>query len=70
MQPTGDFQNVLKIKPPLCVSRESVNYSRWIGTQTFSRGHTDATLGREKRPSRPTSDTGDASAYGRHRHRR
>jgi 4-aminobutyrate aminotransferase-like enzyme/Ser/Thr protein kinase RdoA (MazF antagonist) len=26
MQPTGDFQNVLKIKPPLCVSRESVDY--------------------------------------------
>lgn len=26
MQPTGDHQNVLKIKPPLCVSRESVDY--------------------------------------------
>jgi 4-aminobutyrate aminotransferase-like enzyme len=26
MQPTGDFQNVLKIKPPLCVSQESVDY--------------------------------------------
>lgn len=26
MQPTGDFQNVLKIKPPLCVSKESVDY--------------------------------------------
>jgi 4-aminobutyrate aminotransferase-like enzyme len=26
MQPTGDIQNVLKIKPPLCVSRESVDY--------------------------------------------
>jgi 4-aminobutyrate aminotransferase-like enzyme/Ser/Thr protein kinase RdoA (MazF antagonist) len=26
MQPTGDFQNVLKIKPPLCISRESVDY--------------------------------------------
>ncbi|AYJ48264.1 aminotransferase [Rhodococcus sp. P1Y] len=26
MQPTGDFQNVLKIKPPLCVSKDSVDY--------------------------------------------
>lgn len=26
MQPTGDHLNVLKIKPPLCVSRESVDY--------------------------------------------
>lgn len=26
MQPTGDHQNVLKIKPPLCVSRESADY--------------------------------------------
>ncbi|GGG27320.1 4-aminobutyrate aminotransferase [Rhodococcoides trifolii] len=26
MQPTGDYQNVLKIKPPLCVSRVSVDY--------------------------------------------
>lgn len=26
MQPTGDYLNVLKIKPPLCVSRESVDY--------------------------------------------
>ncbi|HLP22860.1 MAG TPA: aminotransferase class III-fold pyridoxal phosphate-dependent enzyme [Microbacteriaceae bacterium] len=26
MQPTGDFQNVLKIKPPLCVSRADVDY--------------------------------------------
>lgn len=26
MQPTGDFQNVLKIKPPLCISQESVDY--------------------------------------------
>jgi 4-aminobutyrate aminotransferase-like enzyme len=26
MQPTGDFQNVLKIKPPLCISRESADY--------------------------------------------
>ena len=26
MQPTGDYQNVLKIKPPLCVSLESVDY--------------------------------------------
>lgn len=26
MQPTGDHQNVLKIKPPLCVSRDSVDY--------------------------------------------
>ncbi|RZL75599.1 MAG: aminotransferase class III-fold pyridoxal phosphate-dependent enzyme, partial [Rhodococcus sp. (in: high G+C Gram-positive bacteria)] len=26
MQPTGDHQNVLKIKPPLCVSKESVDY--------------------------------------------
>ena len=26
MQPTGDFQNVLKIKPPLCISWESVDY--------------------------------------------
>ncbi len=26
MQPTGDFQNVLKIKPPLCISQDSVDY--------------------------------------------
>jgi len=26
MQPTGDYQNVLKIKPPLCITRESVDY--------------------------------------------
>ncbi len=26
MQPTGDYQNVLKIKPPLCISRESADY--------------------------------------------
>ena len=26
MQPTGDHQNVLKIKPPLCVTRESADY--------------------------------------------
>lgn len=26
MQPTGDYLNVLKIKPPLCVSRESADY--------------------------------------------
>lgn len=26
MQPTGDFQNVLKIKPPLCVSQDSADY--------------------------------------------
>ena len=26
MQPTGDFQNVLKIKPPVVVSKESVDY--------------------------------------------
>lgn len=26
MQPTGDHQNVLKIKPPLCLTRESADY--------------------------------------------
>lgn len=26
MQPTGDHLNVLKVKPPLCVSRDSVDY--------------------------------------------
>jgi len=26
MQPTGDFLNVFKIKPPLCISKESVDY--------------------------------------------
>ena len=26
MQPTGDHLNVLKIKPPLCVTKESVDY--------------------------------------------
>ncbi|TQR86940.1 aminotransferase [Mycobacterium hodleri] len=26
MQPTGDYQNVFKIKPPLCISKESVDY--------------------------------------------
>lgn len=26
MQPTGDFLNVFKIKPPLCVSKESADY--------------------------------------------
>ena len=26
MQPTGDYQNVFKIKPPLCVTIESADY--------------------------------------------
>ncbi len=26
MQPTGDHQNVLKVKPPLCIARESADY--------------------------------------------
>jgi 4-aminobutyrate aminotransferase-like enzyme len=26
MQPTGDYQNVLKIKPPLVVTQESADY--------------------------------------------
>jgi 4-aminobutyrate aminotransferase-like enzyme len=26
MQPTGDHQNVLKIKPPLCITQQSVDY--------------------------------------------
>ena len=26
MQPTGDYLNVLKIKPPLCLSRESADF--------------------------------------------
>ena len=26
MQPTGDFQNVLKIKPPLCVSTADADF--------------------------------------------
>jgi 4-aminobutyrate aminotransferase-like enzyme len=26
MQPTGDFQNVLKVKPPLVVARESADF--------------------------------------------
>lgn len=25
VQPTGDFKNVLKIKPPLCITRESAD---------------------------------------------
>lgn len=27
VQPTGDHLNVLKIKPPLCISRESAEFS-------------------------------------------
>ena len=26
MQPTGDYLNILKIKPPMCTTRESVDY--------------------------------------------
>ena len=26
VQPTGDHKNVLKIKPPMCISRETVDY--------------------------------------------
>ena len=26
MQPTGDFLNILKIKPPMCTTRASVDY--------------------------------------------
>ena len=26
MQPTGDYLNILKIKPPMCTSRASVDY--------------------------------------------
>ncbi len=26
LQPTGDHQNVLKIKPPLCLSAESADF--------------------------------------------
>lgn len=25
-QPTGDFQNILKVKPPMCFSRESADF--------------------------------------------
>lgn len=38
MQPTGDHQNVLKIKPPLCVSRESVDYFADMLDRVLSTG--------------------------------
>lgn len=39
MQPTGDHQNVLKIKPPLCVSRESVDYFVDMLDRVLTTGH-------------------------------
>ena len=38
MQPTGDHQNVLKIKPPLCVSRESADYFADMLDRVLSTG--------------------------------
>ncbi|WP_431796181.1 aminotransferase [Microbacterium enclense] len=38
MQPTGDHQNVLKIKPPLCVSRESADYFADMLDRALSTG--------------------------------
>ena len=38
MQPTGDHQNVLKIKPPLCVTKESVDYFADALARTLETG--------------------------------
>ena len=38
MQPTGAHQNVLKIKPPLCVSRESADYFADMLDRVLSTG--------------------------------
>ncbi|MDF2919731.1 MAG: 4-aminobutyrate aminotransferase, partial [Microbacterium sp.] len=39
MQPTGDHQNVLKIKPPLCVTRESADYFVDMLDRVLSTGY-------------------------------
>lgn len=41
MQPTGDHQNVLKIKPPLCLSTESADYfaDAWSGCSAPAGDH-------------------------------
>ncbi|WP_426126045.1 aminotransferase [Pararhizobium sp. PWRC1-1] len=38
MQPTGDYLNVLKIKPPLCLSRESADFFADMLERVLSQG--------------------------------
>lgn len=38
MQPTGDYLNVLKIKPPLCLSRDSADYFADMLERVLSEG--------------------------------
>ena len=38
MQPTGDYQNVLKIKPPLCITQQSADYFVNMLDQVLSTG--------------------------------
>ncbi len=38
MQPTGDYQNVLKIKPPLCFTKESADFFADMLDRTLSTG--------------------------------
>jgi 4-aminobutyrate aminotransferase-like enzyme len=38
IQPTGDRQNVLKLKPPMCLTRESADFFADTLDRVLSRG--------------------------------
>jgi 4-aminobutyrate aminotransferase-like enzyme len=38
IQPTGDRQNVLKLKPPMCLTRESADFFADILDRVLTRG--------------------------------
>ena len=38
VQPTGDRKNVLKVKPPMCISRESADFFVDMLDQVLSTG--------------------------------
>jgi 4-aminobutyrate aminotransferase-like enzyme len=38
VQPTGDRQNVLKVKPPMCITRESADFFVDMLDRVFSTG--------------------------------
>ena len=37
-QPTGDFSNVLKVKPPLCITEESADFFVNMLDRTLTEG--------------------------------